>query len=423
MTPLALYSAAVRALTPLLLARLLWRSRRAPAYRRRWRERLGYVPRLTGRPVWIHAVSVGETLAAAPLVQALRERHPDRSILITNTTPTGSERTRGLFGDDVAHCYLPWDTPGAVGQFLDRTQPCLGVLMETELWPNLLALAKARGVPLALVNARLSALSARGYARLPRLTASTLACLDAIATQTRADAEHFLDLGAIHSRVSVAGNIKFDQELPANAREVGRELRQALGAERPVWVAASTHDDEEAIALTAHEQVRERHDDAALILVPRHPERFDAVAELVRQRGHTLARRTAESPPDRQISVYLGDTMGELPGLLAAADVAFVGGSLVSTGGHNLLEPAALALPVLTGPHLFNFAEVSGLLHDAAALQIVGSAEALGEKVSALFDDAPRRQRLGATAAEVVTANRGARDRLLALLEEMLPGP
>lgn len=416
------YNALLYLLLPFAFLRLLLRSRANPAYRRRWGERLALFPPLPrAGAIWVHAVSVGETVAAAPLIEALLARYPKRPLLVTTTTPTGSERVRALFGERVCHVYLPYDLPGAVRRFLDRAQPALGLVMETELWPNLYREAARRGVSMLLLNARLSPRSARGYGRIGGLVRSTLRCLDAVAAQSPADAERFLALGAAPTQVSVTGNLKFDLTLPPDLPAQGRALRAELGAERPVWIAASTHEGEDEQVLAAHRQVRAQRPEALLILVPRHPERFDRVAALCREQGLTVARRSRDERCAPDTTVYLGDTMGELLRLYAAADLAFVGGSLVPTGGHNLLEPAALGLPVLTGPQVFNFRQITDLLLEAEGARVVADAKALAAAVSELLDDTDIRRRMGERAQAVVAANRGALDRCLALVAERLP--
>ncbi len=413
-----LYSAALYLLMPAVVLRLLWRSRAHPGYRRGLPERFGFAPRLQGRPAWFHCVSVGETLAAVALIQEYRRRHPDTPVLVTTMTPTGSDRVRAAFGTDVHHVYLPYDLPGAVARFLDRAQPRVGVLMETELWPNLLAAARRRGIPMALLNARLSARSARGYARVAGLLRPALDALDLVGAQTRADARRFACLGLAPGRLRVLGSIKFDQQVPPELVARGRQLRRALGPERPLWIAASTHAGEEQAALEAHRRLRETLPRAGLLLVPRHPERFEAVAELCARQGFPPARRSSGAAPG-PVAVYLGDTMGELPLMLAAADVAFVGGSLVPRGGHNLLEPAALGLPVLTGPHTFNFHAIHRLLERGGGCRMVDSAEALAAALESLIRDPAKSRRMGEAARQVVARHQGARDRMLEALEEL----
>ena len=352
-----LYSLLLYLLAPWILLRLLIRSRRNPGYRKRVVERFGFFSTLPARPrIWLHAVSVGETIASEPLIRQLREAYPEHALLITSTTPTGSTQVARLFGDLVEHVYLPYDMPGAVHRFLKRSHPIIGICMETEIWPNLFATCARAGIPLMLVNARLSARSFRAYRRFSGLSRSTLAHISVVAARDDADARRFKALGA--PRVVVAGNLKYDLRIPLGARESGYRLRQALGVNRPVWIAASTHEGEEEQVLEAHRQLLMVQPNAALILVPRHPERFAAVYTLCVRTGWPLRSRSREEIPDTATRIILGDTVGELPALYAAADVAFVGGSLVPVGGHNPLEPAALELPVLTGPHIFNFEQV-----------------------------------------------------------------
>ncbi len=420
MDPRTPYTAALRLATPLLFARLLWRARRAPGYRARWGERLGYVPPLPGECIWVHAVSVGETIAARGLIERLMHEHRDRPMLVTSTTPTGSARVRALFGDRVHHCYLPYDVPGAVCRFLDRTQPALGIIMETEIWPNLLAAAEQRRVPIMLANARLSARSAAGYARIPKLTATALRRFAAIAAQTEADAARLRTLGAPPERIAVTGSLKFDQDVSDAHREAGRTLREGLGT-RPVWVAASTHEGEDAAVLDAHRTLRQHFADATLILVPRHPERFDAVARQAQAAGFRIARRSAATQAELGLAeVLIGDTMGELPALLAAGDLAFMGGSLVDVGGHNPLEPAALALPVLSGPAVHNFSEIFRMLESAGAARFVSDGGTLAAAVQALFTDPQIRTGMGTAAAAVMAANRGALERVTATATRLL---
>ncbi|MCS4503043.1 lipid IV(A) 3-deoxy-D-manno-octulosonic acid transferase [Arhodomonas aquaeolei] len=420
--PRTLYTLALRLATPAILVRLLWRSRRAPAYRRRWGERFGFGPAIDGAPVWVHAVSVGETVAARGLIEALMAAHPERPVLVTSTTPTGSERVRALFGDRVRHCYLPYDTPGAVRRFLARTRPALGVLMETEIWPNLIAEADARGIPLVLANARLSARSAAGYARTGRLGTEAVRGLAAIAAQHDADAERFRALGASPGRLHVTGSLKFDQPVDETQRQAGEALRGLLGPARAVWIAASTHEGEESAALAAHRRVLEAVPGAVLVLVPRHPERFDGVAALTRSEGFRFARRSTPGTTDAaNVDVLVGDTMGELPTLLAAGDIAFMGGSLVAVGGHNPLEPAALGHPVITGPYVHNFARIFELLTEAGGARTVTDADGLATAVIEWLTDSGARIRAGQAAEGVVAAHRGALGRTVALIEALTP--
>ena len=401
---------------PLVALRLAWRAWRAPAYALRIGERFALgLPPLKPGGIWVHAVSVGESIAAAPMVRELMARHPDLPITLTCMTPTGSERIQALFGNRVQHCYLPYDLPWAASRFLDRVRPKLAVIMETELWPNHIHQCARRRIPVVLANARLSARSARGYARFAKLTAPMLAELDWIAVQTEAEAERFRQLGARPECVGVTGSIKYDLTIDPALPARAAELRAAWGASgRPVWIAASTHAGEDEIILAAHRAVLARRPDALLILVPRHPERFTSVYELSRQSGFASQRRSSGESVAAQTQVLVGDTMGELLFLYALADSAFVGGSLVPNGGHNLLEPAALGKPVLSGPHLFNFLETAAQLRDAGALLEVDGAEALARDVEGLWADAARAAAMRDAGLGVLRANQGALERLLA---------
>lgn len=416
-----LYSLLVALLIPLALLRLLWRSRRAPAYRERWRERLAREPEPPAPvDVWLHAVSVGEVQAALPVLRHLLQQ--DVRVLVTTTTPTGAARLRELLGDAALHRYTPFDLPGIMSRFLDRAAPRLVLVMETEVWPNMLAACDARGIQTMLVNARLSARSARGYARVARFSAETMRRFSCIAAQGAADAERFQALGVKPEQIVVTGSIKFDVQPPASLTDRAEVLRRAWGNDRPVWVAASTREGEEEQVLAAHAMVRADLPTALLVLVPRHPERFERVAALVRRAGFGLARRSLDEPCPAHVAVYLGDSMGELAVFFAAADVAFVGGSLVPTGGHNLLEPAAAGLPVLAGPHTFNFAAITRLLRERGALTQVADADGLAAVLRRWLTNAAERARVGEQGRRVIVENRGALGQVTALVDACLAG-
>ncbi|WP_333982804.1 lipid IV(A) 3-deoxy-D-manno-octulosonic acid transferase [Ectopseudomonas khazarica] len=417
-----LYTLLLHLALPLIALRLALRARKAPAYARRIKERFSFaLPPLKPGGIWVHAVSVGESIAAAPMIRALQARYPELPITVTCMTPTGSERIQALFGDSVQHCYLPYDLPWAAARFLDRVRPRLAVVMETELWPNHIHQCARRGIPVALANARLSERSARGYARFGKLTAPMLAELSLIAVQTQAEAQRFLDLGARPDCVEVTGSIKFDLKIDAELLRRAAELRRQWQAEqRPVWIAASTHAGEDEIVLAAHRQLLETRPNALLILVPRHPERFNSVHELCLSDGLTTRRRATGEAVQTGDQVLLGDTMGELLFLYALADIAFVGGSLVANGGHNLLEPAALGKPVLSGPHLFNFLEIAAQLRAAGALSEVANAAQLAERTATLLDTPAEAQRMSAAGLAVLKANQGALERLLDGLRRLL---
>ncbi|THF33883.1 3-deoxy-D-manno-octulosonic acid transferase [Pseudomonas atacamensis] len=412
-----LYTALFYLGLPLVAIRLWLRARKAPAYAKRIGERftLG-MPTLQPGGIWVHAVSVGESIAAAPMIRALLERYPALPITVTCMTPTGSERIQALFSNEprIQHCYLPYDLPCAAARFLDRVQPRLAVIMETELWPNHIHQCAKRGIPVALANGRLSQRSAKGYGRFSKLTAPMLAEMSLLAVQTEAEAQRFRDLGARPESVEVTGSIKFDLTIDPQLLQRATELRSQWQAQdRPVWIAASTHEGEDEVVLDAHRRLLANHPDALLILVPRHPERFNSVFELCQREGFATVRRSTGANVDAQTSVLLGDTMGELLFLYALADSAFVGGSLVPNGGHNLLEPAALAKPVLSGPHLFNFLDIAAQLREAGALAEVDDAEGLAVEVQRLFELPRDAQRMAEAGLAVMRRNQGALQRLL----------
>lgn len=410
--PRILYSLFFILCLPLILGRLLYRAWRAPAYARRWTERFAVGGDLRPDGIWVHAVSVGEAIAAAPMVRELLERHPQLPITVTCMTPTGSQQIRKLFGNQVGHAYLPYDLPWLQRRVVRRLQPRIAIIMETELWPNMVAECKRAGVPVVLANGRLSERSARGYQRIARLVRPMFAALDWLAVQSAAEARRFIALGARQEALAVTGSIKFDLKPPAAVLEGAAQWRSQWG-ERPVWIAASTHAGEDEIILQAHQQVLQQHPQALLIVVPRHPERFDGVARLVQQSGLSLVRRSSGAQPAFSDQVFLGDSMGELLQFYACADVAFVGGSLIAGGGHNYLEPAALGVPVLTGPHRFNFTEISDLLEQAGALIEVVDAEGMAGQVSQWLGDPAQARTAGHAGQDVVKANQGALDQLL----------
>jgi 3-deoxy-D-manno-octulosonic-acid transferase len=412
----ALYTLLLYLVTPLVLLRLLWKSRLQPEYRHRIGERFGFVvPAPEGVAVWVHAVSVGESLAALPLIEALIARHGEGRVWVTTTTPTGSARVAAALGARVRHSYAPYDLPGAVARFLERARPQQVVVMETELWPTLFRAVRRRGLPLLLANARLSPRSFKGYSRFRRSIAGVLADCGEVAAQSEADAQRFRALGA--PRVGVVGNIKFDLAVPAPQVRAGRQWRELFGAARPVWIAASTHEGEEQAALDAHTAVLKLLPEAVLILVPRHPQRFDEVAQRLRRSGLVMTRRS-QAEPDARTQVLLGDSMGEMFLYYGAADAAFVGGSLAPLGGHNVLEPAALGLPVLFGPHMHNFVAARDLLLECGAARGVANAAGLAPALLELLGNPAERARMGAAGQAAVEANRGALRRLLKLLGE-----
>jgi 3-deoxy-D-manno-octulosonic-acid transferase len=419
------YLLAVYLAAPLISAVFLWRGLRDRGYWRNFGERFGFGTSAPPHGVWIHAVSIGEVQACAPLVGVLRQRYPDLPLTVTALTPTGAARARALFGNAAQVRYVPFDLPGAVRRFFARVQPRLAVIVETELWPHLYRECGRRRVPLVLASARLSARSVGRYRRLGALFRDTLSQAAVVAAQGTVDAERFHALGADPASTHVTGNLKFDFELPPQTVERGARLREQYARGRPLWVAGSTHGGgEEQALLEAQQRVRAVHSAALLVLAPRHPQRFAEVAALLHQAGVSFVRRSQGAAPAAQTcEVLLLDSLGELLDFYAAADVAFVGGSLVPVGGHNLLEPAALGVPILTGPHNSNSEEIARLLITRGAAEVIHDAAELAERVSALLANPEARVRIGAQGRVSVDSNRGALGKLLGLIEPLLNEP
>lgn len=400
-----------------------WRALIDRSYRKHWWQRFGFdypVKDPDMKTVWIHAVSVGEVQAASPLVHALQKRLPNSQMLITTVTPTGGDRVRLLFGDSVDHAFAPYDIRPAVRRFYERVNPDLAIIIETELWPNLYNEAGQRSIPLVLASARISPRSMPRYERLVGLFRDALSNGIIIAAQSESDRQRFVDLGAPSERTFVSGNIKFDFRHADDLAERGQQFRDKNLGPRPIWIAASTHEGEDDVVIEAHQKLRQVVGDALLILVPRHPGRFDLTAEKLDAAQIVYERRTSGVAVDPSTSVLLGDTMGEVNLFYAASDVAFVGGSLVRVGGHNLLEPAALALPILAGPHLYNAEDIAVLFRDHGAVDIVHDAVELAASLEALFRRAGLREKMGHLASQLVTENRGAVDKILHRLEPFL---
>ncbi|MBG6246214.1 3-deoxy-D-manno-octulosonic acid transferase [Candidatus Symbiopectobacterium sp. 'North America'] len=417
-----LYTILLYLIQPLIWLRLWLRGRKAPAYRRRWSERYGFcAEKVKPNGIMLHSVSVGETLAAILLVRALRHRYPSLPITVTTMTPTGSERVRSAFGNDVYHVYLPYDLPCALKRFFDQVNPKLVIIMETELWPNLITELHCRNIPLVIANARLSERSAAGYKKICSLTRSILRRTTLIAVQNQEDGERFIDLGLQCSHLAVTGSLKFDISVTPELAARAVALRRQWASRRPVWIATSTHEGEDAIILAAHRELLNRFPDLLLILVPRHPERFPTTQSLTQSLGFSYTLRSSGEVPETDTQVVIGDTMGELMMLYGIADIAFVGGSLVERGGHNPLEPAAHAIPVLMGPHTFNFKDICLKLSEAGGLITVKDADSIVKEVNSLLTDEDYRLYYGRHAVEVLHQNQGALQRLLTLLEPYLP--
>lgn len=420
-----LYTVALYCATPVLILRLLWRGARNPAIGQRIGERLGFGARIGAErgSVWIHAASVGEIQAAAPIVKALKLRYPQRPIVVTSAAPAGVAHISKVFGGGVVHRCVPFDLPGAVARFLRRVEPGVAIVMGTEIRPNLLARCRVRAVPVILANIRLSERSAAGYRKFRGLFEPALRGVASIAVQSEEDARRVATIGAPPEIVDVTGNTKLDVPILASLREEAAALRRTWGASRGIWIAASTHAGEEQQVFDAFEQVLERLPGSLLVLVPRRPERFREVAALARRRGYDPAMRSHRPADCTATQVFIGDTIGELIVFYAAADVAFVGGTLVERGGHNMLEPAALGLPVLYGPHVFNFADVGPRLVEAGGAETVRDSASLGHAVVRYLADADLRHATGAKGRTFVERNRGAGDRVLALIRSCLEAP
>jgi len=400
---------------------LLWRSRLIPQYRARWAERFGYfsIPKERQQGIWLHAVSLGEFLAAVPLVKALLIHYPHLPITITSMTVTGSARIQKEFGDRVFHVYVPYDLPTVVQRFLNKIKPKIAIILETELWPNLLYYCAKKHIPIMLANARLSERSMKNYQRIARVTRDMLKNITLLAAHAHADAERFLALGLPKERCVVVGSIKFEIDNPSDIFDRAKVLRASFGS-RPVWIAASTHQGEEEQILAAFKGILHQRPDTLLILVARHPERFASVKELCEKQGYSVVTRSSGENCTSSTQVFLGDTMGELKLLYAAADLAFVGGSLVSIGGHNVLEPIGLNIPTITGPQMFNFAEINERLLAAGALIQIQEAQQLTDLILDLFENSERTKLMQFKGEQVLAENRGALQKNLDLIESIL---
>jgi 3-deoxy-D-manno-octulosonic-acid transferase len=415
-------------LIPLILYRLAVRGLRYREYFGRWRERFGFFPDPHIREsIWVHAVSMGEVNAALPLIDALMQRHQHTPFVITTVTPTGSERVRRVYGDRVFNVYLPYDLPASIRRFLKRVRPRVSVVMETEIWPNLFLECASRDIPVILANARLSEKSFRGYGPVRPLAKQAVASVRYIAAQSVTDAGRLRDLGAEPDRLGVVGNLKYDMSVPPDLADQAQGIRQAWGAQRPVWIAASTHEGEELPVLKAHTEVLRQFPDALLLIAPRHPERFKPVALACRNFGFVTRTRSEDGTAAIDTQCFVVDTLGELLRFYATTDVAFVGGSLVPIGGHNVLEPAALAVPVVVGPKTFNFADITASLLDAGAAVQIDDGESLGAVIIKMLADPELRLRTGLAARRAFEREQGGVIRTVAIvdreLEKTAPAP
>ena len=405
----------------MVLLRLYWRGIKAPLYRQRWLERLGfYKTKSLQNLVWFHAVSVGEAEAAFPLIKMMQSQYPTQHFLVTTTTPTGSARVQAVLGDSVEHVYLPYDLQMIVARFLRHFQPKIAVIMEKEIWPNLFAACAAEQIPLFVINARLSAKSAKAYKKIPALIKPALACIQQIATQTDDDQQRFIEIGANPQQVAVLGNIKFDLSIEPVTITNGLALKQNNFAGRFVWIIASTHQGEEEILLALYPALKAQIKNLLLMIAPRHPERFDTVKKLCEKQSLSVVMRSENRLVDGSCDVYLADSIGELKMLYAAADIAFVGGSLVAVGGHNVLEPAAVGVPVLFGPQMFNFQEIAEQMLKAGAAVQCDDDLAIAKAVLQVHEDHAFRQSLSINAKSFVEQNQGATARVAALLGQAL---
>lgn len=418
------YSILLYLLLPITVYHLVWRGFRVREYFERWKERYAaYPPQCHWPRVWLHAVSVGEVNAAAPLIDTLRQQRPDIRWLITTITPTGSARVRALWGDSLEHVYLPYDIPGSVGRFLQHFRPHLALIVETELWPNLLFGCRDRGIPVYILNARLSLRSLRGYRLFRPLIGRALQTVTCVAAQSTDDAQRFIQLGARCEQVVALGNLKFDIAVPERVTSVLSVFRRTVAKTRPVWIAASTHDGEEQATMEIHRHLVRRFPDLLLLWAPRHPERFARAESLAREAGWRVETRQANQHPSGHAEVFIINTLGELMSFYGCAQVAFVGGSLQAIGGHNVLEPAAMGVPAVTGPHLHNFLEISHRMRDVGALEVCASASAVADALERLLADPVLRQQRTKAGLALIAHGRGAVARTLAQIDSHLPVP
>ena len=417
-----LYRILLNLAIPAALIGLAIRGFKNPAYWARWGERFGFanhqVKQSSPFDLWIHAVSVGEARAAAPLVKRLLDEKPDCSILLTTTTPTGSEMVKMMLQDKVTHCYFPYDLGWAMKRFVSAVNARIVLIMETEIWPNMIAAVKASGSTLVYTNVRLSERSYLRYAKFPNLVQQTLAQVDHFAVQGKLDRKHLELLGVPAEKISETGSIKFDVTMPPSLRESAEVMRRQLGQDRLIWIAGSTREGEEGRIISVYKELKKRFPSLLLLLVPRHPERFDTIARKIQRRGLIGVRRTdGHAEVAAETDVYLGDTMGELSLMYACSDVAFVGGSLEPLGGQNILEPCALGVPVVFGPHMFNFPDISRWTIKEGAGRMVQDSDELKESVGELLSNPTLRDEMGNKGMAFIDAHRGALEKNFTLIK------
>ena len=404
-----LYSIATFLLTPVVLFRLASRGIKAPAYFRRWKERFGIFPNPRfNKSILIHAVSVGEVNAAIPLIKALMKKYKDYNFVITTVTPTGSDRVQQIFGNSVFHLYLPYDLSGAVNRFLKKISPDLAVVMETEIWPNLFRFCKKRGIPIVVANARLSETSLKGYKWVQSLATMAVNNTKFVAAQTKTDAQRMIRLGCDADKIYVVGSLKFDIIIEDEIIDKGKEIQEHCSPNHLIWIAASTHQEDEEQLLDAYEYLKKKYPKLLLIIVPRHPERFQTTTQACIQKGFNTQLRSICGLYDINADVFIVDTMGEMLEFYAASDIAFVGGSIANIGGHNVLEAAVFKLPVLVGPNTHNFAEITQLLHNCGGSRLVKNADDIIVNMEELIGNPKTRKTMGNAAYNLVQENRGA---------------
>lgn len=416
-----LYTLLFYLLTPFVLFRLYWRGFKAPEYRKRWAERLAfYKNQYPQNIIWIHAVSVGEAEAVFPLVKLLQNQYPNDKFLVTTTTPTGSARVQVVLADTVTHVYLPYDLPCVINRFLKAFKPKIAIVMEKEIWPNLYAGCEKNKIPLTIINARLSANSAKGYKKIPALVKPALNSVAWVATQTEEDKQRFIEIGAKEKYISAAGNLKFDVELDETILEQAQKIKKSTFANRFVWIIASTHDAEEVIFFDCYLQLKKQIPELLLMIVPRHPERFETVKQLAEKKGLNTCMRSSREQCSDDIDVYIADTMGELKLLYGTADICFVGGSMVPIGGHNILEPATMNIPIMFGPHMVNFKEIARNVLDLDAAVQCADTQALIETVLHFYSDEDYGRDMALKAKQFVQRNQGATKKIAGLIADIL---